>query len=251
MNESGNMFYDEVMDKLQCMEDALLDVKNGVYDLENINEIFRSVHTVKGTADLLGMVEIVSITHKAEDLLDEVRADNVILDDKLCNLFLDLKRLLVVLVDQILNFIDIDTDTKNLLLNFEKEIYSYMPKDDPRQTILIIDDSRLIREKAKLIAQEGGYCTITSDDGYDGLEKLQNHNVDLVFADISTPLIGTIDMLHQVKKSKEYQELPIVMLSNEKSDSLFRVGKHIGAKAWLLKSFDKNKFLTVISKILN
>ena len=37
MNESGNIFYDEVMNKLQYMEDALLDVQGGFYDDENIN----------------------------------------------------------------------------------------------------------------------------------------------------------------------------------------------------------------------
>ena len=80
-----NIFYDEFMNKLQCMENALLDVPSGTYD---IDEIFRSVHTIKGTADLLGMTDVVNITHKAENLLEDIRSGKLILDKKLSLQFL-------------------------------------------------------------------------------------------------------------------------------------------------------------------
>jgi len=44
MNETGNIFYDEMMSRLQNMEDTLIDIKNGLLDEENINELFRSIH---------------------------------------------------------------------------------------------------------------------------------------------------------------------------------------------------------------
>jgi chemotaxis protein histidine kinase CheA len=251
MDESGNIFYDELMSKLECMEDALIDVQNGVYDSENINEIFRSIHTIKGTADLLGMIEVVSITHKAEDVLDEVRSNNIRLDDSLCSLLLDLKNLLVILIDQILNFVELDSDMKNLLFDFEKELLVYIPIKEEKKTILVVEDSSLIRESIKYIMQDQNikYNIILSDSGDDGLQKIKENNIDLLICDISTPYFDGIDMIKEIRKGDTFKTLPIVLLSTKMSDEMVNLGKDISAKAWLLKPFTKNKLLILIEKI--
>ena len=128
-----NIFYDEFMNKLQCMENALLDVPSGSYD---IDEIFRSVHTIKGTADLLGMVDVVTITHKAEDLLDEIRDGRLVLDTKLSLQFLELKRFIALMVENLLSGIDEDDIVKNLSEYFEKELFNYKEKEISKKTIL-------------------------------------------------------------------------------------------------------------------
>ena len=251
MNESGNIFYDEMMTKLQYMEDALIDVQNGVYDDENINEIFRSIHTVKGTADLLGMIEVVSITHKAEDLLEEVREGNVTLDNQLCSLFIDLKNLLVILVDQVLNFIDMDSNTKSLLVKCENELLSYMPQPAEKHTILILDNSRLIREMLRHIIESEGYNVITIDNSDDAFDIILDNQIDLIFCDISTPYIKSIEMFESLQQELTYEDIPIIMLCDEKNDELFTIAKKLKAKAWLLKKFNKHKIITLIDKILN
>jgi len=55
MNESGNIFYDEFMSKLESMEDVLISIDVENSDMKKLNELFRAIHTIKGTADILGM----------------------------------------------------------------------------------------------------------------------------------------------------------------------------------------------------
>ena len=77
MEIEQNIFFDEFKNKLIILENSLMDVQNNDYNKEDINEIFRAIHTIKGTSDLLGIFDVVSICHKAEDLLEYVRSETL------------------------------------------------------------------------------------------------------------------------------------------------------------------------------
>lgn len=70
------------------MEDALLKVEHSPHDPDIINAIFRAAHTIKGSAGLFGLDEIVKFTHVAESVLDCVRNGQIVFEDKLAALFL-------------------------------------------------------------------------------------------------------------------------------------------------------------------
>ena len=52
------------------MEAALLRLDDGDHDMETINEIFRAAHTIKGSAGLFGLNDIVSFTHIVENVFE-------------------------------------------------------------------------------------------------------------------------------------------------------------------------------------
>ena len=61
MNLDGALqtFFAEAEDLLNSMEAALLRLDEGEKDMETINEIFRAAHTIKGSAGLFGLNDIV------------------------------------------------------------------------------------------------------------------------------------------------------------------------------------------------
>ncbi len=81
------------------MESALLRVKLAEPQKELINAIFRSAHTIKGSAGLFGLAHIVAFTHVIESVLDRARDDEVQMTD-------DLIALLLNCCDQIGTFVD-------------------------------------------------------------------------------------------------------------------------------------------------
>lgn len=91
MNEELSLFYEDATDQLQIMESALLDAKDGTDDNEKISEIFRAMHTIKGTAGMFEFTDIVSFTHIAENILDDVRSEKIKLDANLASLFMQVK----------------------------------------------------------------------------------------------------------------------------------------------------------------
>ena len=73
----------ESRDLLQALEDLLLQAEEGELDAESINAMFRSAHTIKGSAGLFGFDPIVAFTHVVENVLDKVREGALRLDPDL------------------------------------------------------------------------------------------------------------------------------------------------------------------------
>lgn len=67
------IFFEEADEHLANVETLLLRLDPTAPDAEALNAIFRAVHSIKGSAGMLGFTEIVSLTHAFENLLDLLR----------------------------------------------------------------------------------------------------------------------------------------------------------------------------------
>ena len=74
MDAALQTFFEEGRDLLQEMERALLFMESAGADPERINAVFRAAHTIKGSAGLFGLEEVVRFTHRLENLLDHIRS---------------------------------------------------------------------------------------------------------------------------------------------------------------------------------
>lgn len=79
----------ESRELLQSMEESLLRLERQPDDADAINATFRAIHTIKGSAGLFGLDDIVRFTHVVESLLDRARDGQVPVDDRLTALMLD------------------------------------------------------------------------------------------------------------------------------------------------------------------
>ncbi len=66
-------FMEEAYEHLEEMESSLLRMEENPDDEDILNDIFRSVHTIKGAAQFVGIERISELTHKLENLLDRLR----------------------------------------------------------------------------------------------------------------------------------------------------------------------------------
>ncbi len=82
-------FLVESRELLENMESSLLQTEHQAADTETINAIFRAAHTIKGSAGLFGLDDIVKFTHVVESVLDKVRNGELPLDSDLASLFLE------------------------------------------------------------------------------------------------------------------------------------------------------------------
>ncbi|WP_067727064.1 chemotaxis protein CheA [Oceanobacillus damuensis] len=67
------VFLDESREHLQAVNDNILKLEKKPEDLNLVNDIFRSAHTLKGMAATMGYEDIASLTHKMENVLDLIR----------------------------------------------------------------------------------------------------------------------------------------------------------------------------------
>ena len=91
-NELSELVLDsqEILDKAEAI---LIQIENDLADTkvnpEKVNSLFRYFHTLKGNAGFFNLNVIVSLSHSAESLLEIVRNDNSLLDQKMIQLFME------------------------------------------------------------------------------------------------------------------------------------------------------------------
>ncbi|MCI0182878.1 chemotaxis protein CheA [Sulfoacidibacillus ferrooxidans] len=85
MNEYLTMFIDETREHLQAWSDGMLILEKHE-DAETIATIFRAAHTIKGMAMTMGFTRMGEVTHKAENVLDDVRQGKRHVDSELVDL---------------------------------------------------------------------------------------------------------------------------------------------------------------------
>ncbi len=73
LEQFKEMFYEECTENLEGMESGLLALSEGGTDLEVVNTIFRSAHSIKGGSATFGFTSVAGFTHVMEGLLDEMR----------------------------------------------------------------------------------------------------------------------------------------------------------------------------------
>ncbi|HVW68822.1 MAG TPA: chemotaxis protein CheA [Steroidobacteraceae bacterium] len=91
LDEALPGFVAESADLLREMEAALLNCGGGTTDPEIINLIFRSAHTIKGSAGLFGLDGIVEFVHVMETALDMVRLGKAPMSEELVSVLLRCK----------------------------------------------------------------------------------------------------------------------------------------------------------------
>lgn len=82
-------FLEEAKEHLETIEQGLLDLQSTMKDQENLNELFRAAHSVKGGAAMLGFSSVQKTAHRLEDSFKVLKENPTIaVDHKLENLFL-------------------------------------------------------------------------------------------------------------------------------------------------------------------
>ncbi|MEG8945608.1 chemotaxis protein CheA [Rosettibacter firmus] len=73
MKEIVDSFLLETKEILENLNVDLMELEKRPDDLDLLNQIFRSFHTIKGTSGFLGLEKLPEVTHKCEDILNKLR----------------------------------------------------------------------------------------------------------------------------------------------------------------------------------
>jgi two-component system alkaline phosphatase synthesis response regulator PhoP len=107
-------------------------------------------------------------------------------------------------------------------------------------TILIIEDAECIRDILSVSLEDEGYIVKEAAYGKDGLNILDNENIDLIILDLMLPDISGFDVCRKI--SGRYK-IPIIMLT-AKNDIVDKVlGLELGADDYITKPFDIREVL--------
>lgn len=116
-----------------------------------------------------------------------------------------------------------------------------------KETILIVDDEKEIRNLIAIYLKNEGYGVLEASDGEEGLTLLKKHQVHLIVLDIMMPNVDGIEMCMKVR---EIAEMPIIMLSAKSQDMDKIVGLSLGADDYVTKPFNPLELIARIKSQL-
>ena len=114
---------------------------------------------------------------------------------------------------------------------------------------LAVDDSKTMRDMVSFILKGAGFEVIEAEDGKDALTKLGNTSIDIVITDLNMPNMNGFELIRALRANTNYKFTPILMLTTEGDDSKKQEGKSAGATGWIVKPFNPEKLVQVVTKV--
>ena len=116
-----------------------------------------------------------------------------------------------------------------------------------KPTILIVDDEPRMVRFVKMNLDLEGYLTLEANNGMQALEKVRNHQPDLVLLDVEMPGMDGFETLHRIR---EVSDTPVIMLT-VRSDEDDRIkGLDLGADDYITKPFSPRELSSRIRAVL-
>jgi two-component system chemotaxis response regulator CheY len=116
--------------------------------------------------------------------------------------------------------------------------------------ILIVDDSRTVRNLVAFIMKKEGYKVTMAEDGLDGLEKLFSADkIDLIISDVNMPRMDGFTFIKNVREQEAYKDVPIMVLSTEGRPSDISTGMQLGANLYMVKPAQPEKMVKNIKML--
>jgi two-component system alkaline phosphatase synthesis response regulator PhoP len=107
------------------------------------------------------------------------------------------------------------------------------------ETVLLVEDTELIRRIYHDKLTEEGYRVLTAGDGLEALNELRADNIDLVLLDLVMPRMSGLEALEAMRSDPRMQDIPVIILSNLGQDHDVRMGLEMGAVDYLVKNSAK------------
>jgi two-component system chemotaxis response regulator CheY len=116
--------------------------------------------------------------------------------------------------------------------------------------ILVVDDSRTVRQQLGGLLTGAGYEVVHASDGIEGVETISAMpDLSLVICDVNMPKMNGVDMLTLVKQDPKNAKLSVLMLTTEGQPALITRAKQAGARGWIVKPFKEDLLLATVRKL--
>jgi two-component system cell cycle response regulator len=118
-------------------------------------------------------------------------------------------------------------------------------------TILIADDSLVVRAVVRSDLEEEGYLVIEAGDGPAAVALCRQHRPDVVLLDVEMPGLDGHQVLKQLKADVELAKIPVVFLTGRTSTDDIVAGLRGGAHDYLKKPFESAELLARVGSAVH
>ncbi len=116
-----------------------------------------------------------------------------------------------------------------------EEAYSSSASQNTMKSVLVIDDSPMIRKTIRRILERRDYRVLEAENGQVGFELAQRQLPDIILCDVRMPEVDGFSLLKMLRHSSATATIPFVFLTERATKQDLRQGMNLGADDYLTK----------------
>ena len=117
-------------------------------------------------------------------------------------------------------------------------------------TILAVDDAEVMRNMMRVFLTKHGHEVLLAADGKEAMQLARSRTIDLVLSDINMPGMSGISLVHKLRRLKNCEDIPIIMITTETSDYKKDKAKDTGASGWISKPITEQRLINAVDSML-
>ncbi len=106
--------------------------------------------------------------------------------------------------------------------------------------VLVVDDSKAMREIEKKYLEEMGFEVLEASNGEEALKILEdNSDIKLILLDWHMPVMNGYEFLLKLRANPKWSDVKVMMVTTENQQKSIIDAIMAGANEYLMKPFDK------------
>ncbi|MBI5849251.1 MAG: chemotaxis protein CheA [Nitrospirae bacterium] len=154
MDEIIAEFITEAEESLDKIDPLFIELEAKGYDKEMLNDIFRSMHTIKGAAGFLGFKNIVEVAHKSESILKRLREQEIVMSTRLMDSILKSVDMLKLLLQHLKLKDNVEEDITPTITQLDTALHSAMDEETPAAAEVVMQADRPEQTRAEAPKEE-------------------------------------------------------------------------------------------------
>ncbi len=127
-------------------------------------------------------------------------------------------------------------------INYILSIITRVQKNQ-KHKILVVDDSMVFRKQMDGLLKNLLYTVYTVAHGEEAIGMLETHpDISLVITDYNMPVMNGLELIQEIRKEKDKNELCIIALSSNEDEEINALFLKKGANDYIHKPFSKEEF---------
>ncbi|MFT9847288.1 response regulator [Aneurinibacillus sp. REN35] len=204
-------------------------------------EIYRILHSLKGTAGTLGYH---SLSHIAETGLSMFTdTDDYILPNYMVSPMYALIR----------EAMDLLRSTEHAYVSegIIQELQAFNKEDEKPKRILIIDDDEALLASIHQVLSLAGFDVEVLSDASTGLDEMLNKQPDCIILDVMMPELNGFNVMRRIRSDTQRQFTPVLFLTAKSDIEDKYKGFQLGADEYLTKPFQFEELMLRIKTLIS
>lgn len=116
--------------------------------------------------------------------------------------------------------------------------------------ILVIDDSRVIRNMVRDMLPKGNFQVLEAKDGVEGLNTIRQERPNLIMLDFLLPRMSGWEVFQHIQGQSDLQSIPLVLMSGRREEVTEKISEPFEFFEFIEKPFEQKELIEAIKSAM-